>query len=255
MSEPKLDQMHQKILDVLIANQENGITMVEIRHALGAEQEHFERRLRELRESYKIVMKRQGKKYLYFYMGVIPESEREDTQVSGKLRAEILEQAKGRCRMCGRTIELHGITLHVDHKIPRSWGGKTERENLWAICSTCNEGKKNYFSTFSEDLMKDVLKEKSVHTRIARLLRMKIGEPVDSDLIQFVANFESYQEDWQKRLRELRYLGLEIEQRSEQKEKRKKSYYCLTKWVDLPANPTQVIRAYERQRAELHKQD
>ena len=47
--------------------------------------------------------------------------------------------------MCGKTIERHGITLVVDHKIPRDWGGTNAEENLWAICEECFLGKADNF--------------------------------------------------------------------------------------------------------------
>lgn len=84
--------------------------------------------------------------------------------------------------MCGKTVKEDGIKLHIDHKIPRSWGGDTSPENLWAICSACNEGKRNYYATFSSELMEQILVHKGVHNRIAHLLKSKKGEWVDSEL-------------------------------------------------------------------------
>lgn len=59
-----------------------------------------------------------------------------------KLRYEVLEQARGRCRGCGTSIR-EGARLHVDHILPYSQGGKTEKSNLQALCDKCNIGKGN----------------------------------------------------------------------------------------------------------------
>jgi len=53
--------------------------------------------------------------------------------------------AQGQCEMCGRTIERHGATLALDHKIPPDWGGRDDDENLWVICGDCSTGKAENF--------------------------------------------------------------------------------------------------------------
>lgn len=57
-------------------------------------------------------------------------------------RARMFHFADYRCQMCGRSVAWDGITLDVDHKIPADWGGATEGDNLWALCSECNEGRR-----------------------------------------------------------------------------------------------------------------
>ncbi|RKX24889.1 MAG: hypothetical protein DRP45_07160 [Candidatus Zixiibacteriota bacterium] len=37
--------------------------------------------------------------------------------------------------------------MEVDHKIPWSKGGETIEENLQTLCSECNQGKSNLFSS------------------------------------------------------------------------------------------------------------
>ena len=56
------------------------------------------------------------------------------------LRWDVLERDGHRCRYCGLGAE-DGVVLHVDHKTPRSKGGKDTMENLLTACESCNLGK------------------------------------------------------------------------------------------------------------------
>ena len=70
------------------------------------------------------------------------------------------------------------------------------------------------------------------------------------DTLEFVAN----QDDWKKRVRELRYLGWKIKSsRKKQAGGRVKSFYRLIESKPWPDNPTGFIRQYERERAERNK--
>jgi hypothetical protein len=152
--------------------------------------------------------------------------------------------------MCGMTIERDGITLHVDHKKPRDWGGTNDRDNLWAICEPCNLGKKALFSAVNADAatMKAVMAHKSVHVRIGELLKaVGIGNRTKSFMLEIVAD----QDDWQKRLRELRYevIGWEIETKTYKTESgRKQADYILKSFREWPPDPTALIRAFEKER-------
>jgi len=217
-------------------------------------QDQFDRRLRELDPHFVINRIREGGRTIYKLVGQRAPGEWDYAVVPKDLAAKVRHDAHGRCQMCGKTVAEDHIKLHVDHKIPRSWGGQTVAQNLWAICSACNEGKKNYFSSFDAEVMKTVLAEKSVHRRILRLLRLKQGEWVDRDLLEFVANFEDFQEDWKKRLRELRYFGLRIESSREKRGDRTVSIYRLVNWVErLPEDLSQAAREHERLRATWKK--
>ena len=247
-----LSRIPRRILKALIAHPK-GLDIFQLRElcAQGEIQDQFDRRLRELDPYFLIKRVRVGRRTIYKLIGPRPPGEWDYEVIPKDLAAKVRHGAHGRCQMCGRTIVEDQIKLQIDHKIPRSWGGKTVSENLWAICSSCNEGKKNYFVTFDQETMKYVLSENSVHTRILRLLELKHNEWVERDLIEFVANFEDIQEDWKKRLRELRYFGLAIESSRKKIGNRTISIYRLVNWVDsLPDDLTQATREYERKRAQ-----
>lgn len=91
----------------------------------------------------------------------------------------------------------------------------------------------------------------SVHVRLGETLKAFKGEPVPAATLDFVAN----QDDWKKRVRELRYLGWKIEtfNRKLSKGGRVSSYYRLVKACSWPDDPTSVIRQYKRDRAERNK--
>jgi len=245
---PNLPKLAKEIRDLLQAHPE-GLDIHELRSILGIElQQHLDRRLRQLYPLYIIRRVRKGPRTVYYFEGERPPGTWDYENVPKQLRAQVLDAAKGRCQMCGKTIADDQIKLHADHKIPRSWGGATKLENLWAICSACNEGKRDFYATFDPSLMKDVLKHNGVHTRIARLLKLKINEWVDCDLIDFVANFDDYQDDWRKRLRELRYLGFEIDMKREKVGQRHLSFYRLKEWVTVHGDIGKLAKRYERER-------
>jgi hypothetical protein len=70
-----------------------------------------------------------------------PQLIAEQGKIRRELRAQVLYAAHGRCQMCGRTIEVHGIALAVEHKELRDWDRTDDRENLWAICEECDAGR------------------------------------------------------------------------------------------------------------------
>lgn len=226
------------------------------------DQTHLDRRKRDLKkwfiiEKTKAPMIVEGKTrnvVLYKFKG-----EKQDTtdegQISQKLRAEVIQAAHGRCKMCGRTIEHHGVALVVDHKRPRDWGGTNDRENLWAICEECNAGKKAHFSSLNVNLemLKKVTAHQSVHVRIGELLKaIGVGNATPSALLEVVAD----QDDWQKRLRELRYsvIGWDIETRLYKAPSgRKQADYILRSYKPWPKDPTRKIRLFEQDRQRRNK--
>lgn len=69
---------------------------------------------------------------------------RERSLMTPKLRTDILRRDGSRCRMCGASAR-DGATLHIDHIIPVSHGGRTIESNLQTLCQSCNLGKSNRF--------------------------------------------------------------------------------------------------------------
>jgi hypothetical protein len=254
--------IHLRIIEVM-KRFPNGIAGGDIRRELEKEglraedQTHLDRRKRDLKKWFVIaktnsVVDAGGKKQrvvLYKYVG-LRQVTSDEGQISQKERAEVIHAAHGRCQMCGKTIEAHGITLVVDHKRPRDWGGTNDRENLWAICEECNSGKKAYFSSLDADakMMRAVMKHESVHVRIGELLKaVGIDKRTHSSLLEVVAG----QDDWQKRLRELRYpvIGWEIDTLLyKDKSGKKQADYILQTYKDWPEDPTGAIRRFEIER-------
>lgn len=59
----------------------------------------------------------------------------------------VLARDNWTCCSCGRSSREDGITLEVDHIVPRSKGGTDDVENLQTLCKKCNIGKSNKDST------------------------------------------------------------------------------------------------------------
>lgn len=255
----KLGAIHFAILDLLKAHP-GGLTIYEIRDRIGdfGVQQHLDKRVRDLRYAYKVPLRRVAGRQVYVLEGERTDQLSDSGQIPSALRAKLLHAAHGRCQMCGRTIESDGVKLEIDHKIPRNWGGLTVEDNLWAICALCNSGKRDFFATFNDDQMRTILSFKSVYERIAQTLRLYDGEPTPSWLLQFVANSDDYQEDWQKRLRELRYppIGYKIKpSRRTNANGKVEAAYSLESWKPLPENHKFLIKEYERLNRKARKRD
>ena len=55
------------------------------------------------------------------------------------LRLAVWRRDRGRCRLCGRAVALHGYTL--DHVRPRRHGGRHTFWNLRVACLPCNNAR------------------------------------------------------------------------------------------------------------------
>jgi 5-methylcytosine-specific restriction endonuclease McrA len=258
----KPGKIHLRIVDVM-KRFPRGISGGQIRQELEKEglepgdQTHLDRRKRDLKKWFVIkkelstmVVNNKNRKVTLYKYGGARRKVVDEGQVSLRERAEVIHGARGRCQMCGRSVVQHEITLVVDHKKPRDWDGTNDRDNLWAICEECNAGKKSYFSSLHVDagLMKKVTSHASVHVRIGELLKaVGIGKRTSSQLIDVVAD----QDDWQKRLRELRYpvIGWDIDTKLYKSNSGKKQCdYVLRAFKAWPDDPSGVIRRFENER-------
>lgn len=59
--------------------------------------------------------------------------------ISDHKRKRIYERDGGKCRYCGKPLELR--EMHVDHIIPKSKGGGNAESNLACSCAECNRSK------------------------------------------------------------------------------------------------------------------
>jgi 5-methylcytosine-specific restriction endonuclease McrA len=212
-------------------------------------QQHLDRRLRDLDYWFRIDRVRSGRATRYLLTDMYDEPRTRFAPVSKQDRAWALRDK--RCVQCGRTPADDGVRLHVDHKIPQRWGGSNERENLQALCSECNEGKKDYYATFDEhsDAVLAAFTYDEPHKRIGEALKAAYPERLRSDLLERVACAKQYQEDWQKRLRELRLLGWKIKPSKEKLSSgRVISYYVLEE--QPPEWPAGSIREAIRNEAQ-----
>ena len=57
------------------------------------------------------------------------------------LRQQVISDANQCCEYCHTQQRLTGMPLVIDHIIPRSMGGRSDRPNLAASCYRCNEFK------------------------------------------------------------------------------------------------------------------
>jgi hypothetical protein len=53
----------------------------------------------------------------------------------------VAAEAGSRCGYCLTDQRVSGAQLHVEHLIPRTRGGRSERANLWLSCAWCNSYK------------------------------------------------------------------------------------------------------------------
>lgn len=228
----------------------DGLTIAQMRQLLPknvGDQMHLDRRVRYIKRTHHLETEYLGDGTKLFKLGEEKQIAAA-SQISERLRSAALHLAHGRCQMCGQSIKDDGIKLQADHKIPLSWGGESVMENLWAICEACNRGKRNYFSSFDEREMAEIVHIESVHERIAHFLKLHSPNPVPAWSIEFIANVRDQQLDWRKRLRELRYhpVSLEIEVSKRRDQKGVQSFYALKKWRELPDDLTRIIKETER---------
>jgi hypothetical protein len=63
------------------------------------------------------------------------------TYIPSELRRQVREDAGHRCGYCRISEFVSATELVIDHIVPESAGGPTIRENLWLVCTRCNQFK------------------------------------------------------------------------------------------------------------------
>lgn len=234
-----------------LRREEEPPTMLEIREfvaaKLGRSHSQTDRRVRSLRRVFSIVTDSSDRGYVYRLVGRAAISH--DTiaaRISLRVRARVL--APGRCAMCGRRPSEHGVVLVVDHKIPQTWGGDDEIDNLQPLCEDCNAGKRDWYATQKvyDEQIRAAIDFDEPHRRIGELLKAFAGEPVPGHLVGIVASAKQHQEDWQKRTRELRLLDWKIDVKKVNTPQRVVTYYSARHWEPWPSGPiARSIKAVE----------
>lgn len=220
-----------------------GLTLPELQQRIPeyAEQTHFSRRLRDGDKVFIIERLREGRLVRYRITGR-RRQEAESARISARVRARVLFRDGSRCQMCGASPEKDpDVWLEVDHRLPLHLGGTNEEDNLWTLCRRCNQGKRAYFATLDEhaDKLRDAMQHQEVHRRLGETLRA-FGQGVDvpSHVLEIAASAKQFQEDWHRRLRELRNLGWDYEVKKRKEGRRMVSYYRLTRDGGWPPSGT-----------------
>jgi hypothetical protein len=95
--------------------------------------------------------------------------------------------------------------------------------------------------------MKRVTAEESVHFRLGETLKaFGVGKPVPAYLLELIAD----QDEWPKRIRDLRYsvIGWKISAIKYKKNGRMYADYVLEDWKPWPDDPTGTVRRFEDER-------
>ena len=247
-------EIQRMMYGLLYRRRENPPTMVELRafafDAFGEDHSQTDRRVRELRRYFDVQVVGVGRQSRYLLKGWSPTRlDGEQGSISQRRRAQVL--APGRCFQCGRTPAQHGVVLVVDHKIPQAWGGTNDVENLQPLCEECNAGKRYYYQTMDPyaEQIRAAANHDEPQRRIGELLKAFGREWVPSDVLGIVASAKEYQEDWQRRLRDLRFLGWDYEWRKDYTQpSRVATLYRLKQSAPWPENIREAITAEENRR-------
>lgn len=147
--------------------------------------------------------------------------------ISKKTRFLVFERDNYRCQACGKTVKEDNIKLVVDHKVPVDWGGDTVLDNLQALCSECNDGKKAWINGEDYAVMSEVSKQTSTKERLRVYFLAHPNEEVDVDRLAVVAKTR----EWTREVRKLRAeYGMNLKPlRRNKKENRIKDTYIYIK--------------------------
>ncbi len=230
----------RKLYKFLYERRSDPPTMVEIRANADAARDEShsqtDRRVRDLRKWFLIPAVRVDGRHVYELRGWKPGPVSSNSGISAKVRGEVLSVK--RCAQCGKTPLEDGVKLEVDHKIPQSWGGTDDIDNLQPLCTQCNHDKQAFYATMDpfEEQIRAATRHEEPHRRIGELLKAfaEAGVETPAAIVGVVASMKQYQDDWKKRTRELRVLGWDYTIRKAKENNRVVSYYTLTKWTEWP---------------------
>jgi len=250
----------QIVYRVLYENRTKGLTYQDLsklaapllrKRGLKATPSQIQRRKRDLHSFFDFEITSNGGTR-HRLIGVKARTKVARANISARLRYQILTESGHRCVSCGRPAP--EVTLVIDHKVPLDLGGTNAPENLQALCTECNMGKKNLFSDYGakyREELKRSLTHEEPHRRIGELLKALERQWVPEELIQAVASAKQHQADWQKRLRELRVLGWDFEFQRIREGGRVHTSYRLKKWRPWPKGSiSSEIRKRELMRKE-----
>jgi hypothetical protein len=215
----------------------------------------LDRALRDLRQYFRVDEVADGVNTRYQLVGWAEHPEPvDDPPISDRLRAEVL--APQRCAQCGRSPLNDAVELIVDYRLPAAWGGVAEPDNLQPLCQQCAAGKREFMEVHAVHAYKirTAASYDEPQRRIGELLKAFNGDWVRTDLLGMVASAKEYQEDWQRRLRDLRYLDWEYTHQKRRHEgARVWTYYRLIRSRPWPENIHVAIKAEERRRNEAKR--
>jgi predicted transcriptional regulator len=220
-----------------------GLTLPELEERIPeyAAQTHFSRRLRDADKVFVMARLREGHAVRYRILGR-RDHVAQAARIPPRVRARVLFRDGSRCQMCGASpAKDPDVQLEVDHRLPLDLGGSNDEQNLWALCRQCNQGKRAFFATVDEhaEKLKEAMVHDEVHRRLGETLRaFGPGEEVPSHILEIAASAKQYQEDWHRRLRELRDLGWDYSVTKRKEGGRIVSYYRLTIDGGWPASGT-----------------
>ena len=190
----------------------------------------WERSLRSLRDDgYEVEYNPSNKSYIFPYKDPVNEP-KDSRYINKKLRAMILTRDNSTCQMCGKTVKDDGVKLVIDHVIPLNWGGKTELDNLQALCESCNEGKKAFVKGENSELMEDISKASNAKERLRLYFEYYYNIPIGVDKLSVIARTR----DWTRQLRMLRQeYNMDIEYLApNKKEQRERASYIYWKLME-----------------------
>lgn len=160
----------------------------------------WERSVRRLRDDgYEVIYDRSIKSYKLPYKEPVHEP-KDSRYISQKLQAMVLIRDNATCQMCGKTVKEDHIKLVMDHVVPLDWGGKTEMDNLQALCRVCNEGKKAFVKGENPKLMENITNASNTEERLRLYFDYYYNMPIGVDKLAVIAKTR----EWTRQLRKLR---------------------------------------------------